>query len=165
MESFPFSLSLSNPSQSHFFLYRTIYLSLNVKFSKENKYDMIFQMIDTKDSKILLAGENFTFNLVLGATRLLNEPRYGTNQCMVFTYHPYMINHVCYSLPDDENIAAHYNDFHHRNLAYVPANACLLLLAIVVNAAAVKVLYQEYILKFWIFEIVRFNGFYATIYL
>ena len=125
-------------------------MSPNVKFSKESKYDIIFQMIDTKDSTILLAGENFTSNIVLGATRLVNEPRYGTNHCMVFTHHPYMINHKdtrssrqspCYSLPDNENIATHYNDFHHRNLAYVPANACLLLFAIVVNAAAVKVLY------------------------
>ena len=53
-------------------------MSPNVKFSKESKYDIIFQMIDTKDSTILLAGENFTFNIVLGATRLVNEPRYGT---------------------------------------------------------------------------------------
>ena len=62
----------------------------------------------------------------------------------------------CYSLPDNENIAAHYNDFHHRNLVYVPANACLLLFAIVVNAAAAKVLYQKYIFKFWIFKIGRY---------
>ena len=126
---------------------------------------MIFQMID---STILLAGENFTFNLVFDATRLVNEPRYGTNY--------YMINHKdtksslqspCQSLPDNEKIAAHYNDFHHRNLAYVPANTCLLLFAIVVNAAAVKVLYQKYILKFWIFEIGRYMsswGFYTTIH-
>ena len=96
-------------------------------------------MIDTKESTILLAGENFTFNIVFDATRLVNEPRYGTNHSMVFTpsLHHYMIN-----------IAAHYNDYHHRNLAYVPANTCLLLFAIVVNATAAKVLYQEYILKF-----------------
>ena len=137
---------------------------------------MIFQMIDTKDSTILLAGENFTFNIVFDATRLVNEPRYGTNYCMVLTYPPYMINHKdtrsslhspCQSLPDNEKIAAHYNDFHHRNLAYVPANTCLLLFAIVVNAAAVKVLCQEYILKFWIFEIGRYMsswGFYTTIH-
>ena len=47
-------------------------------------------MIDAKDSTILLAGENFTFNIVLGATRLVNEPRYGTNHCMVSTYLHYM---------------------------------------------------------------------------
>ena len=129
---------------------------------------MIFQMIDTKDSTILLAGENFTFNIVFDATRLVNEPRYGTNY--------YMINHKdtksslqspCQSIPDNEKIAAHYNDFHHRNLAYVPANTCLVLFAIVVNAAAVKVLYQKYILKFWIFEIGRYMsswGFYTTIH-
>ena len=96
-----------------------------------------------------------------------------TMHCMVFTYHPYMINHKdtrsslqspCYSPPDDENIAAHYNDYHHRNLAYVPANACLLLSAIVVNAAAAKVLYQEYILEFWVFEIGRYNGFLGHLY-
>ena len=133
-------------------------------------------MINAKDSTILLAGENFTFNIVFDATRLVNEPRYGTNYCMVLTYSPYMINHKdtrsslqspCQSLPDNENIAAHYNDFHHRNLAYVPANTCLLLFANVVNAAAVKVLYQKYILKFWIFEIGRymsFWGFYTTIH-
>ena len=54
---------------------------------------MIIQMINTKDSTILLAGENFTFNIVFDATRLVNEPRYGTNYCMVLTYPPYMINH------------------------------------------------------------------------
>ena len=68
-------------------------MSPNVKFSNETKYDVIFQMIDAKDSTILLAGENFTFNIVLDATRLVNEPRCGTNHCMVFIYHPYMINH------------------------------------------------------------------------
>ena len=68
-------------------------MSPNEKFSRENKYDIIFQMIDTKDSTVLIAGVNFTFNIVLDATRLVNEPRYGTNHCMVFTYHPYMINH------------------------------------------------------------------------
>ena len=50
----------------------------NVKFSKEIKYDVIFQMIDPKDSTILFSGGNFTFNIVLSATRLVNEPRYGT---------------------------------------------------------------------------------------
>ena len=81
--------------------------------------------------------------------------------------HCYIIDHNCYSLPENENIAAHYNDYHHRNLAYVPANTCLLLFAIVVNTAAVKVLYQEYIIKFWIFEIGRYMvswGFYTTIH-
>ena len=53
---------------------------------------MIFQMIDTKDSTILFAGENFTINIVFDVTRLVNEPRYGTNYCIFFTYSPYMIN-------------------------------------------------------------------------
>ena len=39
-------------------------------------------MINAKDSTSLSSGENFTFNIVLGGTRLVNEPRYETNHAL-----------------------------------------------------------------------------------